>query len=91
MDEVSIDAPVLNTHNDYLLTQTNIIRMREIPWEGYRTAGILSSEELNSINAFTSKKEVTEAKSGQASQNIGRFGGKIDQSRYHPIYTCSFG
>lgn len=30
---VSIDAPVVGQHNAYLVTQTNQLRSRTIPWE----------------------------------------------------------
>lgn len=32
-EDVSIDAPLISSHNDYLLDQTNVIKSRTIPWE----------------------------------------------------------
>ncbi|KAJ3307222.1 H(+)-transporting V1 sector ATPase subunit H [Kappamyces sp. JEL0829] len=36
---VSIDSPIIASHNDYLLEQSNVIRQRTIPWEGYQKNG----------------------------------------------------
>jgi hypothetical protein len=31
--EVSIDAPIIQSHNDYLVNQTKTIKQRSVPWQ----------------------------------------------------------
>jgi hypothetical protein len=35
LSSICIDAPIIASHNDYLLEQSNSIRQRTIPWEGF--------------------------------------------------------
>ncbi|KAJ3016961.1 H(+)-transporting V1 sector ATPase subunit H [Thoreauomyces humboldtii] len=49
---VSIDAPIVASHNKYLEEQTVVIRARTIPWEGYQRASLITEEELSQIRQF---------------------------------------
>ncbi|KAJ3268876.1 H(+)-transporting V1 sector ATPase subunit H [Terramyces sp. JEL0728] len=50
--DVSIDAPLISSHNDYLLDQTSVIKSRTIPWEGYQKASLINEQELSLIRQF---------------------------------------
>ncbi|KAJ3039883.1 H(+)-transporting V1 sector ATPase subunit H [Rhizophlyctis rosea] len=50
--DVSIDAPIVASHNKYLEDQSNTIRARTIPWEGYQRASLITEEELAQIRQF---------------------------------------
>ncbi|KND02681.1 H(+)-transporting V1 sector ATPase subunit H [Spizellomyces punctatus DAOM BR117] len=50
--DVSIDAPIVASHNKYLEDQTVAIRSRTIPWEGYQRASLITEEELSQIRQF---------------------------------------
>ncbi|KAJ3054634.1 H(+)-transporting V1 sector ATPase subunit H [Rhizophlyctis rosea] len=50
--DVSIDAPIVASHNKYLEDQSNTIRARTIPWEGYQRATLITEEELAQIRQF---------------------------------------
>ncbi|KAI9099341.1 armadillo-type protein [Phlyctochytrium arcticum] len=51
-EDVSIDAPIVASHNRYLEEQSNEIRARTIPWEGYQRASIITEDELSHIRQF---------------------------------------
>ncbi|KAJ3279496.1 H(+)-transporting V1 sector ATPase subunit H [Borealophlyctis nickersoniae] len=51
-EDVSIDAPIVASHNKYLEEQSNAIRARTIPWEGYQRASLITEEELAQIRQF---------------------------------------
>ncbi|KAI9342750.1 armadillo-type protein [Zopfochytrium polystomum] len=50
--DVSIDTPIVASHNRYLVDQTVAIREKAIPWEGYQKAGLITEEELSMIRQF---------------------------------------
>jgi V-type H+-transporting ATPase subunit H len=58
LSTVSIDAPIISSHNDYLLDQSNLIRSRTIPWEGYQKASLITEEELNQIRQYSNQTAV---------------------------------
>eukprot|EP00842_Homolaphlyctis_polyrhiza_P007078 jgi/Hompol1/95/HPOL_004488-RA len=64
-NNVSIDAPIIASHNDYLLDQTSSIRSRTIPWEGYQRAGLLSESELAQIRQFEKSPQAALAQSAE--------------------------
>ena len=39
LSNVSIEAPLIGSHNSYLADQSTAIRARNIPWEGYQKVG----------------------------------------------------
>lgn len=62
---VSIDAPLIASHNSYLSDQSSEIRVRNIPWEGYQKASLITEVELNLIRSFT-----LDCKNGQEYANL---------------------
>ncbi|KAJ2996713.1 H(+)-transporting V1 sector ATPase subunit H [Globomyces sp. JEL0801] len=60
LTNISIDAPVISSHNDYLLDQSNVIRARTIPWEGYQKASLITESELSLIRQFTNQTKNSE-------------------------------
>ncbi|KAI8821683.1 armadillo-type protein [Fimicolochytrium jonesii] len=52
LSNVSIDAPIVASHNKYLEDQTVSIRARTIPWEGYQRASLITEDELAQIRQF---------------------------------------
>jgi V-type H+-transporting ATPase subunit H len=55
---ISIDAPIISTHNDYLLDQSNLIKSRTIPWEGYQKASLITEKELTHIREYSTETTV---------------------------------
>jgi len=39
-EQVSIKAPIIASHNEYVKEQSAVIAARTIPWEGYQKVGI---------------------------------------------------
>ncbi|KAI8928767.1 armadillo-type protein [Entophlyctis helioformis] len=64
-DDVSTDSPIVASHNDYLLDQTNSIRSRTIPWEGYQRAGLINETELAQIRQFEKSPAAALAQAGE--------------------------
>ncbi|KAI8916734.1 ATPase, V1 complex, subunit H [Powellomyces hirtus] len=52
LSSVSIDAPIVASHNKYLEDQTAVIRSKTIPWEGYQRASLITEEDLSQIRQF---------------------------------------
>jgi V-type H+-transporting ATPase subunit H len=55
MTEAENEVPVLLSHNDYILKQTELIRSKLIPWEGYSKALLIDEKELEMIKNFNPK------------------------------------
>ncbi|KAJ1563534.1 H(+)-transporting V1 sector ATPase subunit H, partial [Cladochytrium tenue] len=49
---VSIDTPIVASHNRLLDEQSAVVRERAIPWEGYQKAGLITEVELQLIRQF---------------------------------------
>jgi V-type H+-transporting ATPase subunit H len=58
LSNVSIDSPIISSHNEYLQEQSNVIRSRTIPWEGYQKASLITEEELTQIRQYTNQTSV---------------------------------
>ncbi|KAI8590521.1 armadillo-type protein [Geranomyces variabilis] len=58
---VSIEAPIVASHNKYLDDQTTAIRARTIAWEGYQRASLITEDELAQIRQFERLPDLKEA------------------------------
>ena len=53
MTDDSLEIPVLLSHNDFILKQTEEIRKKIIPWEGYMKASLIEMKELELIKQYS--------------------------------------
>ena len=63
-DVVSIEAPIIGSHNDYLANQVTQVQSKTVPWEvrtltlivkGYQKASLITEQELQQIRQFESE------------------------------------
>ncbi|KAJ3085168.1 H(+)-transporting V1 sector ATPase subunit H [Quaeritorhiza haematococci] len=65
LSDVSIQAPIVASHNKYLEEQTASFRGRTIPWEGYLRANIITADELAQIRQFEKSPANALAEAGE--------------------------
>ncbi|KAJ3415272.1 H(+)-transporting V1 sector ATPase subunit H [Chytridiales sp. JEL 0842] len=51
-DDVSINTPVVGSHNTYLEDMTISVREKVVPWEGYQKAALITEDELIQLRNF---------------------------------------
>ncbi|KAJ3342660.1 H(+)-transporting V1 sector ATPase subunit H [Gonapodya sp. JEL0774] len=59
VSNVSIDAPVVASHNTYLVEQTAAVRAKPVAWEGYHSAGLISKEELETVTSYVKRSGIS--------------------------------